>query len=231
MAVAYQNHTEIIDTDANNSVTVTVPTSLAQNDVWLIAATIDADAGTVTISNPSGFTWIGSQYTGGDVGWPECGLFYKIAGASESSATLSYTGTDYDVVVYSVRINGNHTSAPIDATGTPITPAGTGTTIDAPDITVAENGSLAILVAACEGGNPGTTFTQPSGTTLIDSRVGNSIFPKAAIAYEARNSGAYAPGNWTIESDVGRCAQTFSIKPAATATTKPKFLNLLSCGA
>lgn len=216
MAVAFSNLTEIIDTDQNNSITVTPPSGLAAGDIWLIVVVIDGSAG-LTIDTPAGFSNIGSQIVGADDGWPQVKAFYKTAGASESNATVTSTGTDFDSVAYSVRITGTGTLS-LDATGTPITPTGTGTTIDAPDITIAENNSLAVLIAASVGTPTfgADQIAAPSGATLRDYRDGNDVYPACGIATQAVNAGSFAPGNWgwgaSATNNNNRIAQTFSFK-------------------
>lgn len=227
MAVSYANHTEIIDTDANNSVTVTVPASLAQDEMWVVTVAIDTNGGTFTINTPSGFTQIGSQFDGANDGFPECALYYKIAGASESSVTLTYFGADFDAVVYSIRITKEAGEAlALDAIGTVARPTGAGTTVDAPDITVGADGSLAILFWAL-GGNSGAAPapTAPAGSTKQDDREG---FPGCAFATQSVNSGAFAPGNWSWTGSLpNRLAQTFSIKPAVPGVRRqsPVYVN------
>lgn len=220
MAVAYANHTEIIDTDANNSVTVTPPASLAAGETWLALAYYDAPG--LTLSGPaSPWVQIGSQFGNTSDPAPLCGAWYKVAVGSDADGTITCSaGSDFDAVVYSVRITGAHASAPLDATGTPNSPTGFGTTVDAPDITIAENGSLAILMGALQGNE--ATFTKPATATMPDSRVGAGLYPVCGFAYESVNAGPYAPSTWGFGSSNGRAAQTFSLKPAAAGgrTTK-----------
>jgi hypothetical protein len=213
MAAGYGNHTEIIDTDANNAVTVTPPASLAAGEMWVILFAVDIDNGSSqNLSTPSGFTLVGSTWTGATSDFPLCAIFYKIAGSSESNVTISYTGNDFDAVAYSIRVTkGAGETLAIDAVGTVNRPTGSGTSVAAPAITVGANGSLAILYAAI-GGNGGSvpTLTAPSGSTKRDDRTG---WPGVAFATAARNAGAYTPGNWTwTGSRSNRTAQTFSIK-------------------
>lgn len=218
MDVTYANHTEIIDTDANNSVTVTPPASIASGDIWLIWASVDSDGAGLVINTPSGFTPIGSQWDDGD-GWLENRLCYKVAGASESNVTLTVTGADYDAVVYSIRIVGSEGTPVLDATGTPTRPSGNGTTLDAPDITIGADGSLALLFAAAGS----TSWTKPTGTDNIrDSRTG--AYPSTAWTTQSVNAGSYAPGNWTLSDNRdGRSAQTISFRPAAAASGNPYY--------
>jgi hypothetical protein len=210
MPVTYETNTRIIDTDRNNSITVTVPSGLAEGDLWLIYACLDCDAG--TINTPSGWVDIGSQFGVGPINK----LFYKIAGASESSVAVTSSGGDYDSIAFSVRISGVDTTTPISAVGTPNLPSGNGTTIDAPDVSVARDGSLAILVACSYGTTGQDAITKPSTASEINTRAASAEYPACGIAYEAQNTGSYAPGNWTLTtSDGQRAAQTFIIQSAA----------------
>jgi hypothetical protein len=146
----FENATEIIETADTATITVTPPASLAEGNMWLILLTWDAESGS-SIGTPSGFTKIGSDIVGADDGWPHSVLFYKIAGASESNATITRTGGDnFDRVAYSIRISGT-AALSLDATGTPTTTTGEGTVIDAPNITIAQDNSLAVLHGASVG--------------------------------------------------------------------------------
>lgn len=206
--VAFANATEIIDTDANNSITVTVPTNLASGDTWVIYCAVDADSGG-TYGTLSGFTAIGNQWNGA-AGYSIQRAWYKVAGASESNATVTITGTDYDSVCYSIRLTGANATTPLDATGTPSTPNDTNNTIDAPDITIAANNSLALLFFASDTSG---TATEPSGTTPGDSRL--SAYPTAAFAYQSVNAGSYSPSTWSTGAYVpnNKAVQTISFKP------------------
>lgn len=222
MAVSYANHAEIIDTDDNDSVTVTVPASLAQDEMWVIFAIIDSSLGNVTINTPSGFTQIGSQFAGATNGLPDCALYYKIAGASESNATLTCSSAGRDTVVYSIRITKDtDETLALDAVGTLAAPSGSGTTVNAPDITVGADGSLALLFWGVENNaDAESVISSPSGTTKRDTRTGT---PGTAFATQSVNAGTYAPGNWTWnDADDNRIAQTFSIKPIVTLIRRQK---------
>ena len=216
MTAAFANATEIIATTDAATIVVTPPASLAAGNMWLILLTWDADPGS-TIGTPTGFTKIGSDFVGADDGWPHCVLFQKIAGAGEGNVTITRTGGDnYHRVAYSIRVTGDGTLS-MDAVGTPNTPTGEATTIDAPDITVAQDASLAVLHGASVGTPTfGTTMAAPAGATLRDSRVGDNVYPVAAFATQAVNAGAFAPGNWTwgasADLNTNRIAQTISIK-------------------
>jgi hypothetical protein len=221
MAAAFANATEIIETSDANTITVTPPASLAAGNMWPIFLAWDTDSGS-SIATPSGFTKIGSDIVGADDGWPQCVLFQKIAGASEGNVIITRTGGDnYHRVAYSIRVTGDGTLE-IDAVGTPITPTGEGTVIDAPNIAIAQDGSLALLFGASVGTPTfGTTMAAPAGATLRDSRVGDNVYSIAAFATQAVNAGAFSPGNWTwgasADLNTNRIAQTISIKDIVAA--------------
>ena len=209
--VTFESAAEIIDIDQNNSVTITVPASLAAGNIWLITLTCDMDPGGSISTTLTGFTAIGTNIVGADNTYPVTQMWYKVAGGSESNATITPTGVDYDCVGYSVRISGTGTLS-LDATGTPAAPAGSATTIDAPDITIAQNNSLAVLYAAVVGQPTMATFTAPSGSTLRDSRFGNNVYPSMGIATQAVSAGSFAPSTWGFSSTDNRTAQTVSFK-------------------
>lgn len=221
MAVSIVTSTSTTDTDSNTSMSVAVPSGLTTGDLWLVCVVVDQDGGW-TIALPSGWTSIFTTIQGA-VGWPAMRAFAKIAGASESAVTVTWSGTgdSYDAWAASLRITGHHATNWLGNVGTAALPSGEGSTIDAPDITIQDNGNLALLFAACEGDStPAIDFSSvPSGSTLVVRRDGSNVFPSAGVAQQAVNAGSYAPGTWGQGNDQGRIGQTVEIRAAATGTT------------
>lgn len=205
MAVAYQTSTT--GTFTGTSLSANVPSGLAAGDTWVVVGCQDDD--NFTAVAPSGWELVDARF---NTTWPNGFAVLKTnCTGSETAQTISITGGSGGGLYHSIRLSGGHATTALDAVDE-FAQAGSSTTIDAPDITVANDGSLAILVAVQ---NSFGTWTVPSGATPIaDTTDGGSI--KLGSGYEARDAGAYAPGNWTSSrNDQGRAALTFSIAPAA----------------
>lgn len=207
MAATYRTSTT--NTSGSPGVTVDPPSGLASGDLWLVSVLHDDNS--CTINPPAGWTGL-TQYQGSGSSWPTARGFWKVAGAGESSVSFTVTGGDAATIAVSVRIDGQH-ATPIDASPTGAT-AGSGTTFDAPDATVTDAGSLAVLVCGC---NALRTLTRPAGTTGDVASVGDGAFNTLAVAYQSGvGSGSYTPGNWAYSSTAGgRIGQTIVVRPAA----------------
>lgn len=236
MAVTFQSVTTGGEATAPTAnVSVNPPSGLTTDDLWLVLMSYDSDnRGTVAATGFTNISNFNQQAAGG--AFHSHAALWKKAGASETAVTFTLTATGgiYSGKYISIRISGQHLTTPIDAFALTTPGTGGGSTIDAPDVTVASNGSLAILFAAID-----TVAAQPavggvpSGTTNLSAGNATPSNPGGRAAYEARNAGAYAPGNWTYaSSDDGRCAITVVIAPAAGGSTPPpmRLLTLLGVG-
>lgn len=217
MAATFQNATTGTTSDhagAGGTDSVSVPASLASGELWVIQFVADADPGG-TISVPTGFTSVAATQAGQE-GFPIMRAFWKIAGSSESAASVTTTNS-YICWWSSIRINGQDGTAPIGNTNT-ASSTGAVTTLDAPDITITNNSSLALLFFAAEGDTTAAVVTNPTSTTLIGSRDGANNFPAAGSAYQSVNAGSFTPGNWSdapTNSDIlDGIALTIEIIPA-----------------
>lgn len=217
MAVAFANANSNATgnfSGASGDVSVSPPVSLATGDLWLVIAGSDIDPG-ATITMPAGWTPVSSLIVP-VLTYPACRAFWKIAGASEAAVNVSFGTGTYQCWAHSERYTGAHASAPIGNVNT-VTPSGSVATLDAPDITIQNAGSMAVLVFMCHSLAAGaTTITEPSGTaTPIMTRSSAGQYAQGAITYQAQNAGSYAPGNWTTDSGRdGRLGLTFEIIPA-----------------
>lgn len=204
MAAAYQTSTT--GTFSGGSLSANPPSGLASGDCWVVVGCQDDD--NLTAVAPSGWTLIDARF---NTTWPNgFALCKPNCSGSEGAQSITLTGGSGGGLYHSIRVSGAHATNPLDAVNEFV--GGSGNSIDAPDITVANADSLAILVAVQ---NTHGTWTPPSGTTEIaDTTDGSSI--KLGTAYEARNAGAYAPSTWlSSRIDGGLAALTFSIAPAA----------------
>lgn len=212
---------------ASTSVSVGVPSGLTSGDIWLIPCALDAN-GSGVINTPSGFTAAHAQIDG-DPGYPEVRTFWKAAGSSETSVTVSGSTGVYVLWCGSIRITGANISNPIGNVAT-ANPSGTGSSQAAPSVTVQNAGSAVIELYACSNTNDDTVLaiTLPAGMTTLGAREGSHTYPTAEIGYALRDAGAFAPGDWTTNGDVeGHVAIAIEILPATEggATPVPVFMH------
>lgn len=188
------------------------PSGISAGEIWVLLVAADS-GGAAAIDVPTGFTAVHAQIEG-ERTWPEVRCFWKLAAGGDSNASLVTTGT-YVVYAVGLRLSGADTSAPIGNVAT-ATSSGQTDTLNAPDVTIQDNGNLAILFLGTEGHI--SAITVPSGTTAAGTaRTGSDVFPAGAAAYEARNIGSYAPGNWTATRIFGSnllsgAAVTFEVR-------------------
>src|SRR5690606_506481 len=136
----------------------------ASGDTWVIVAVVDSN-GAATLDTPSNFESAHAQVDGSDGGYPSVRTFWKIAGASETAVSVSASNGVYVLWCASIRVTGAHASSPIGNIAT-TSPSGSGTTLDAPDVPIQNDGSGAILVAGGIISSGTAAFTAPSGTSL-----------------------------------------------------------------
>lgn len=218
MAVNYQSSNTAAQGSYGTGLLVSAPSGLAADDLWLIVVISDQSAGVINL--PTGFSEVSASFNS----YPRCRAMIKKATETESNPTITTTSNEgFGIAAISVRLTGQHLTTPLDA-DLSTTVSGSGSTIDAPDITVAVANSLALLSAVI---NSTTTITRPTGSTDINYiNDGGGIAIR--LAYEARNAGSYTPGNWTYGTGAsGRAAETFSIQPppAEGLAVDAKYIN------
>lgn len=202
---------------SGGNVSTSPPTGLTTGDIWVICAFADTDTGSGSISVPSGFTAVSDAHRYSNL-YPLLRSFYKEAGASESAVDVAFGSGCYDCQTVSLRVSSADT---LDIVSSEAESAGGASpqSLDAPDVTVSENSSVAVLVFGChvESGSA-STISEPSGSTAVVKD--QSGYPQWGIAYEARSAGSYAPGNWTATSAGKNCtnltALTFVLYTAAS---------------
>lgn len=215
MAATFANANARIDgsdlSGGDGNLSVSPPANLAENDLWLILACGDFDAGG-TISLPSGFTAVHDTLYGAG-GYPGQRWMWKKAGASESAVDV-YMENVWQRWAISIRVTGQNQTTPIGnvATSNP----GDNTVIDAPDITVQTDGSLGMSSLTFHPLSASATgITVPGTTTSITERESSGFYAQGACAYEARNAGTWSLGNYTLDQTRGRInCVTFEILPA-----------------
>lgn len=190
------------------STTVTLPSSVAANDLLVIIGNTSASG--VVPSTPAGWTAL----TFGTIsGSGEAVIFYKQAAGGETSVVVSHSSARFAWLAY--RISGwDTTKAP--EVGTPAT--GSSTTPDPPSVTPSwalTRKNLYLATCGVNNGNTGSTSAIPSGyTNGINQRTqkNDSTDCRISAAQKAMTVTATSedPGTFTTTTGAWR-AQTIAI--------------------
>ena len=155
---AYQNFKEAkTGTVGVEQLTIDKPDSVAQNE--LMVAVITTDGNTVDISC-AGWTVIQESYTSA----VSCATFYKVAGAGEADDyTFAWSGNE-QAYGFIMRITGNHTSIPVNASalGT-----GTGGSPTCPTVTTDKEDCLILRIFGADDDDRTLDGGNPADTTVI----------------------------------------------------------------
>jgi fibronectin-binding autotransporter adhesin len=210
------------------NITVNPPSGLAAGDVWLITTSINCnEVGATGIA--SGFTAVSAEvYEPVNSGWPFMRSQWKIAGASESAVTIPFSVAVWQVWAVSMRISGADQTTPIGSITTGSDEGGTSPqTVTPASLSVASAGSAIIETIAFDSTtNTSSGIALSSGYTEV-AELGTTAakFNAMAAGYLLRGAGTETPGAITVTTTGANptklIAQTFEIKPAATAT--PQF--------
>lgn len=197
-------------TGTGGSINGPVPGTPVAGDLWFCAVSVDDNSCTINV--PGGWTAVGSQVSS----FPSTLLMYKVCAGGESAQSFTITSGAGSNTAFSFLARGVDSTTPIGEVSSWFTDAASGNTIDAPDIgNVDADGSLVIEVAQ-HGAQ--RTYTPPSGGTLIGTVNDTTASFSLAVAQVARDTGAYAPGNWTLSgSSPNRSTLTFVVRGAVVA--------------
>ena len=165
-AVNYESFSEAkAPVDTNTSLAVPIPTGTSAGDLLIAAVATDEDTSTTITTAAAGWTLINRGATSGAV---TLGAWRKIAGASESSPTFTWTGGQ-QAYGWMMRFTGHNATNPINASSTG---GETSSTPTSPAVTTAVGNCLILRLGAFNnddintlpqpGGNPGL-----SGHTAI----------------------------------------------------------------
>lgn len=181
----------VADTSVGNpTITLHKPSGIQSGDLLLIVVAsenmTDDNMWDNTTYKPSGFTWLATDFGGGDrtgSNGNAChiGVFWRIATGSESDSitvTQSSSNAD-DQVGYYMRISGVYTSSPFDVWDSPMdsTYWQEVDTIQIHSQTTSYDNELALVVCANDGGDynltvSGTGWTAVADTFSVDGEYG-----------------------------------------------------------
>lgn len=204
-------------TPSSSITTVTLPSSIAANDLILIFVT---NSGGQSVENaPSGYTLIDVHQSGDQT----CiAAYYKIAAGGETSTTIDWFGTPDGDAYICYRITGYNSTTPVAFISTQES-NGAQTTPDpaslSPSWGSADNLWLALINCGADGGTP----TAPSGYSNLLFQTGTGT-PDCFIASSQKTATASSenPGAYSANSSVYQ-EMTVAIQPAAAAFS-PKMM-------
>jgi hypothetical protein len=148
------------------AITVSYPvTNVLANDLLIMQITVRNS--TTTVSTPSGWTIIGSVQNIGSTTTARQYLFYKLASGSESGTQSVSFGSDAAVCKMGrmYRFRRNATSSPIGAV---TTANGTGTAVNAPNVTVSSGNTLVCAFVAIANDDAIGSFTGETGGNWVE---------------------------------------------------------------
>jgi hypothetical protein len=197
---AYRSHNRTSYATGITSVSPAKPTGLADGDLVLLGVLLFEDANALnaekTISWPSGFTEIFSDYNGVQNGHEiQLAVAYKyISSAAGEPATYSPSWTgNADGFGFAAAYSGVHATGLVDDSGTG---TGLGTTVTCPAVTADQVETLAVAVSVSWGvGSP----TYNDGLTGRETANGSMALGDEAVASAgavAANTISWANDRW-----------------------------------
>lgn len=196
-----------IETQNHNT---TLPT-YAAGDVGVVFCGAGSQFETLSITGATGWTSLRSDVLSGA---SVAAVFYKVLGSSETSPTVSVSGTQW-VDVSMVVFRGVDNTTPIDATTTYAELGGTAP--NHPDITtVTANAGLALYTYNANQGSTG--YTVPTGFTLDPQA--DEGYSMSAWQLDSGAAGAQTIGTWNLPSNSNtRQFYTVALRPAGGGPT------------
>lgn len=184
------------------SLTINKPSNTATGDLLVAGISVSTAGLTYTITPPSGWTSLGSIYTGGLSNSTKVELFYKIAGSSEpANYTFTFSVTASTRRGQISRFSGVDNTTPVDASGQTVT--GSDVSVSLPSLTV----SAGAVYYAYVRTNQDVTHTYQGSMT-------GQQLARHSFGYETiSSSGSTGTRTVTFGSSAGYGAIVFAIKP------------------
>lgn len=197
MAVAFDTsangftRTTVSDGSSNTTITVNVPTNVVNDDLMIAVIHCNNPANPGSITPPSGWTQIASNWGGNGGFLVATWIGWRKAASEPASYAWTFTAAGQDDEGWIFRVTGADTTTPVDVAGT--FTSDTVLNPVAPSITTASANALAVWVCGGKNGSnlaADDTSVKPSAATQIvfkKSRT-NSAGVGSCIAYELRAS-------------------------------------------
>ncbi|MHC4275562.1 MAG: hypothetical protein ACYSUR_18115, partial [Planctomycetota bacterium] len=193
----FEEFTEAQADGNNTSLTINTPAGTVEDDLLIAAVTLDGER--LNLAPPGGEGWTQVDLgLGGGAGNVTFGVWWKLAGASESpSHTWTWSGNE-EAYGYIMRFTGHDLVAPIDTsavgTGNDASPA-------APAITANTAGSLILRIGGFDDDDITTGDAGMAGTTTITMNKSSSGAGSASsgATWETRGVSPSVPAaNFTL---------------------------------
>ena len=209
--------TFVASTNTTSAAAFTMPITLpthSEGDVIILSFVHDYNSDAQTLTSVSeGYTELADLSIAGLA--HQGAVWYKVAGASESSPTATYSLDSQEMACQASSYSGVDSVTPID-TGPSLwnTEDPGDTSVESPSITTVTDGALMVSVATADEND---TFTQPAGMTLV----GNLIHVNMVIAsaYETiASAGATGVRTWNFAQNTDEItAVSFALRPAVSS--------------
>jgi hypothetical protein len=196
-----------------NSLSVTRPTGVVENDVLIAIVTWWAN----TLTPPSGWTQIGTtQSWSHPDGTLYARAYYRVAGASEPSSYAWGLSATNDIACTIVAYSNVDTTDPIAASGAQTQ---TSASMTAPGVDAATAADMLVFLGAVGDTDAGIrTATPPSGMTeLADTTNGTSWIKAYAAQQLLTASGATGTRTATLSASARNAGFLVSLRPTGTA--------------
>ena len=223
MEVAYSTYTTASADygGGGGNLSVGVPSGLASGDLWLISSTVNNFGGAGDqIGVATGFAAVSPAQRFSAA--PEQRSQYKVAGSSESSASIAFASPSYLTYAFSARFTGTHASTPIGNVVTGTASSGSGSATVAPGtLMVQDAGSAVVVHVSFYPQADAGAITPASGYTEAAEYGAANAYLAASLNYKLRGAGSETPGNFTCTSASvvdERVAQAIEIRPSAGGT-------------
>lgn len=202
MAIALESSATTSHLTGTSSLSITLPSGVAEDDLVLIFAVHEADG---TLTTPSGYTLLGTDLAQTGLGGNVCRIYvwYKIAGGSESNPTTTSNTNGENKKFIAHRLSGCDTSTPIPDSDIDSTNSGSGSppSYNIDDISLSSDSSVFFRVAATSNTQGGSIddddADMPSGYTKRSSLTGNNA---AILSIQKDSVSAGAQGTATIKT-------------------------------
>jgi len=229
MSITYVSSSTATSSTAN-SLAVSEPASVAENDLYIALCTIREDTEVSTWSTPSGWTKLAEETTGGlSTNDGVSAIFYRFRGATavgDTTFTSNATADRFRATISAYR--GVDTTTPFDvtySTGSHYNATANTLNAAAPAITTATNNAAVILINWLAGSfETDIVGGAPSGYDL-DYGIYNEGFRAHSFARRTiATAGTETPGVWTHTSAATTfdpVNYTLALKPAAAVNLYP----------
>lgn len=213
MAIAYQSAGTQDYTTSSASASPGAPAGVVSGDLLVLGVMTDMSGFSTTDRLPSvtGWTKVGTHENANNVNFQQHVFWRKADGTADDTPTVTATESLGSIQAGIIRIDGQHATAPLDDI---VQGHDDSRPIAVGDLTVAEDGSLAVAVVSSYLTDDGDC-TGPVGYT--QRSVNGSGEDTLSILTADIDSGTGGGGDFTFASGLRYCYHLISFSPAAVS--------------